>query len=84
MYRECFVCGRSNAVHKHHLIEGTANRRISDRYGLVVDLCLECHERAHRDAELADRLHRYAEQLWLDEHGGTVEEFIQIFGKNYL
>ena len=80
----CFICGRCADVHRHHLIGGTANRRISDRYGLIVNLCLECHEQAHRDAELADKLHRYAERKWLDENGGTIEDFIQLFGRNYL
>ncbi len=85
MYRECFVCGKlTDAIERHHLIGGTANRRLSDRYGLVVDLCVNCHRRAHRDNDLRLSLHQYGQLRFMDEQGATIDDFIKIFGKNYL
>lgn len=85
----CFLCGKQGIpLERHHLIGGTANRRLSEKYGLVVYLCSECHRTgehaAHRNAETAKMLHQYAEKIWLQEQNATVEDFIRVFGKNYL
>jgi len=89
MKNECFICGKTGVpLERHHLIGGTANRRLSEKYGLVVYLCAECHRTgehaAHRDPETAKMLHQYAEKVWLKEQNATVEDFISVFGKNYL
>ena len=85
MYRECFLCGcTTDRIERHHLIGGTANRRLSDRYGLVVDLCRRCHRLAHSDNETRILLHQYGEKLFMDQQNATVEDFIRVFGKNYL
>lgn len=91
-YRKCFLCGRSetsyNRLEVHHCIQGRGRRQISDRYGLTVLLCPECHRlseySAHKNAETADYLHKYAQRKAMQEQGLTVEQFIEIFGKNYL
>ena len=31
---KCYICGRTTLLHKHHCIKGTANRKISEKYGL--------------------------------------------------
>ena len=91
MENSCFICGRDGrSVHleRHHLIEGRGRRQLSEKYGLVVYLCPDCHRNgphaAHRDAVTAKRLHQYAQRLWMEQTGGTVEDFVKIFGKNYL
>jgi len=38
----CFFCGRQ-AEGEHHLIFGTAGRELSDKDGLVVPTCNNCH-----------------------------------------
>lgn len=93
---ECFFCGRNGAVDpldRHH-IYGGANRSRSEKYGLVVYLChRECHifgkDSIHggTTAEAQrrrDYLHRWGEQKFIEEQGATVDEFIDIFGRNYL
>ena len=50
----CVMCGRRYAVHTHHLIMGTANRKLSDRYGLTIRVCDECHNGA---VKAEDRIH---------------------------
>jgi 5-methylcytosine-specific restriction endonuclease McrA len=82
--KECFLCGRTGQLDRHHLIGGTANRKQSEKYGLVVYLCRNCHRLAHEDSGTYLQLHQYGERLWLKNEGGTVEDFIKVFGKNYL
>lgn len=91
MDRVCWLCGRNgngDPLERHHIFGG-ANRKLSEKYGLVVWLCGErCHrngkKRVHRCRETADRIHRYGQHLAMEENGWTVEEFIEIFGRNYI
>ena len=78
----CLICGKE-ASDRHHLIGGTANRRISDRYKLTVYLCRECHRMVHDDPKWNLALKRYGQKLWEDKYGSR-EEFIKIFGKSWL
>lgn len=93
---ECFFChrnGENDPLDRHHVF-GKYNRYKSEKYGLVVYLChRECHifgrdsihggttDEAKRRREA---LNKWGEQKWLDETGGTVEDFIREFGRNYL
>ena len=70
-------------------IFGGANRKLSEKYGLVVYLCGErCHRlgeySAHQNALVADYLHRYGQKKAMQEQNWTADEFREIFGKNYL
>lgn len=81
--KECFICGGYGSD-RHHCLHGTANRKNAEKYGLVVMLCHKCHMELH-DRGTNDRyLQQIAERKWLEATGKTVEEFINIFGKNYL
>jgi len=82
---KCYICGRTTLLHEHHCIKGTANRKISEKYGLKVPLCAYCHtgsEGVHHNREL-DLIYikRYA-QMEFEKHF-SYEEFMKIFGKNY-
>lgn len=89
--KECFLCGRNgngDPLERHHIFGG-ANRKLSEKYGLVVWLCGErCHRTgifsAHQSGEVADFLHRYGQRKSMQENGWTEDEFREIFGKNYL
>lgn len=85
MTGRCFLCRRDGFVHRHHIFEG-ARRHLSEEYGLVVPLCPECHtERdfsAHRCTDTAVMLKRAAQRKFERSH--TREEFIKLFGRNYL
>jgi hypothetical protein len=50
----------------------------------VVDLCTNCHFKAHHDSEFADFLHRTGQRKAMNEQGWTTDKFIAVFGKNYL
>ena len=47
----CVICNRK-ATDEHHLLFGTANRRLADLDGLTIPLCREHHEAIHRNKEL--------------------------------
>ena len=69
-------------------IFGGARRPLSDRYGLVVTLCEECHRTAewavHRDADTMQWLHEYGQRKAMREQGWSVDDFRRVFGKSYI
>lgn len=82
----CYICGTTQNLHLHHVIYGTANRKNSDEYGLTVRLCMEHHtgpQGAHANRALDLFLKRNAQQCF-EEQVGSREEFMKIFGKNWL
>ncbi len=89
--RECFLCGRNGSgdpLDRHHIFSGP-RRKLSEKYGLVVYLCHDrCHifgkDAAHRSKDTAQILHEYGQRKFMDEQGASVEDFIKIFGKNYI
>ena len=89
--RRCWLCGAPEGreyLDRHHIFGGS-NRKKSEKYGLVVDLChFSCHifgpKAAHRNAETMQRLHEYGQKKAMEEQGWTTADFIREFGKNYL
>jgi len=84
----CFLCGKHGYMETHHLCFGVGLRKLSEKYGLTVDLCPECHRTSpravHQCAEVANMLRAYGQKKWMDETGGSIDDFRRIFGKNYL
>ena len=88
----CFLCERRageryQAMHWHHVFYDTANRKMSEKYGLTVRLCsYACHEygpyAVHKNKEIDTWLKKTAQEAFEKTH--SREEFMQIFGKNYL
>ena len=89
-YEKCWMCKRNRHAGRleHHHIFGGARRKLSTRYGLIVTLCPDCHRNAewavHRSAETMLVLHRYGQKKAMEEQGWSVEQFVSVFGKNYL
>lgn len=89
--RECFLCGKVESsycrIEVHHIFPG-GNRKKSDKLGLVVDLCHECHNEppngAHFNKHTMLRLKQYGQRKAMTEQGWSIEDFIREFGKNYL
>jgi len=87
--RKCWLCGATNTqLHRHHIFPGK-NRALSEKYGLVVYLCWDtCHEygpnSAHKSKYTRQKLSEYGQKKAMQEQGWTAEEFIHVFGKNYL
>ena len=82
----CYICGSPNNIHKHHVFGG-ANRKRSDREGCWVYLCAPHHNMSdkgvHFDREADLKLKRECEREWVDRNG-TIEDFIEAYGKNYI
>lgn len=84
--KECFVCGTTLNIHDHHVFFGTANRKMSEKYGLKVFLCQEHHTGSHGvhfNKALDEGLKMLA-QAKFEEHYGSREDFIKEFGKSVL
>ena len=84
----CYICGRTEWIERHHIFNGTANRKKSEKYGLTVHLCHWCHNEpphgVHYNQEVDARLKQIGQQTAMREYGWTVDEFREVFGKNYL
>lgn len=84
----CFLCGRSDWIERHHIFNGTANRKKSEKYGLTVHLCHWCHNEppygVHFNSNRDLMLKRLAQEQAMEYYGWTVDEFREIFGKSYL
>ncbi len=88
----CFLCVvEGNAVirrgvHWHHVFFGTANRKLSEKYGLKVRLCLWHHtegvKAVHHNKEI-DTLLKKIGQYIFERHWPELC-FRAIFGKDYL
>lgn len=84
--RNCFVCGTTRNLHRHHIFFG-ANRKVSEKYDLCVWLCQNHHEgtmgvHGMYGHELDMELKRIGQITFEKTH--TREEFIAEFGRNYL
>ena len=77
----CWFSGAERNLHEHHIFGG-ARRKLSEKYGLKVYLRMDLHEKAHSDRETAMKLKRAGQRAFEKTH--TREEFMQIFGKNYI
>lgn len=88
----CYICGGLGGywgLDEHHVFGGFANRKLSEKYGLKVYLCHEkCHETGeeavHNNAEVDRALKATVQKIAMRHYGWTVDQFIKIFGKNYL
>lgn len=88
----CYLCAvlyqdfGEKHTEEHHAIFGTANRELSERYGLKVYLCDSHHrlgaEAVHNNAEMANLVQQRAQKAFETFYPGL--SFRQIFGKNYL
>lgn len=83
----CFACGRYGQMERHHAIFGTANKKKSDKYGLTVYLCADCHRGTAgvhgRDGYSLDlQIKRIAQKKFEEKHGH--KKFMEVFGRNYI
>ncbi|MGD6877863.1 hypothetical protein [Bacillus infantis] len=83
--KHCFVCG-SPYVQVHHIFYGTANRKLSDKYGYIAPLCAEHHTGSngvHFNKHLDMHLKKLSQEHF-ERQIGAREEFRRVFGKSYL
>lgn len=51
----CVICGRPTNV-THHFIEGTANRKLSEKFGLKAPVCDDCHNMTKNSMHLNPKM----------------------------
>lgn len=88
----CYLCTMLHGdysrktTQEHHVFYGTANRRLSERYGLKVYLCLAHHEygpeAVHQKQELSLMLKKKAQKAFMERWPEM--NFRSIFGKDVL
>jgi hypothetical protein len=87
----CFICGMNANLEPldcHHIFPA-ANRTNSEKYGLKVYIHhSKCHifgeNSVHRNAKVDKKLKTIAQKRAMRHYGWTVEQFREIFGKNYI
>jgi len=84
--KECYVTGRTDNLHKHHIYMGS-NRKISDKNGFWVWLTGEYHNQnskidVHHNWDFNLDLKMQCQHKFEESH--TREEFIKLIGKSYL
>lgn len=83
----CYFTGMPYC-HRHHIFYGPYRNK-SEEYGFVIPLASQLHEfepesvHGNPNQGLDLQLKQMAQQ-YFEEHYGTREEFIRIFGKNRL
>lgn len=81
---ECFICGYVGDTARHEVLHG-ANRSLSKKFGLWIAVCPRCHRNIHaEDNGKYLYLKESAEERFLHEYNVSIDEFISIFGRNYL
>lgn len=88
---QCYLCMKLHddysvkQVQEHHVIFGQGRRRLSEKYGLKVYLCLNHHtegsEAVHRNAELANKLKILGQRAFKKRFPEL--DWMLIFQKNY-
>lgn len=69
----CYICGR-RADEIHHVMHGP-DKKLSEKLGLMVPLCRECHNKVHHVGGEYDRILKVdAQRAYL----------IRVFGRCYL
>lgn len=83
----CYITGDEYNLHEHHVFNG-ANRKKSEKYGLKIYLRADWHNMekysVHMDAEFDRKIKAEVQQIAMAHYDWSVEDFIRIFGKNYI
>lgn len=85
----CYICGSVRWLECHHQhIFGAFNKKKSEKYGLLVNLCHWCHNcppnGVHHNREIRRKLQAYAQAKAMKEFNWSTEDFIKEFGRNYI
>ena len=91
----CYLCSVMDGddsykpdTEEHHIFPGNPNKKLSERYGLKVYLCIKCHrtgeEAVHNQPNRGRDLYLKMIAQKAFEKRYPLKDFKAIFGKNYL
>lgn len=75
---------KTKGCEKHHVFGNVANRPKSEAYGLFVWLTPEQHKYLHDHPSEMLKLKKIAQATFMHHYNKSVDEFIDIFGKNWI
>lgn len=81
---KCYICHTVGITEVHHCLHGTANRKLAEKDGLLVNLCPKCHRALHDKGTYDLYLKHVAQFAWQDYNMKTDTEWRARYGKNYL
>lgn len=85
--KECYITGSTFNLNSHHVFGGS-NRKLSEKFGLKVWLRADWHNMSdygvHFDKPFDDDLKKEVQKKAMKYYNWTTEDFIGIFGRNYL
>lgn len=84
--KRCYMTGYEGNLDRHHIFRAS-RRKLSEKHGLWVWLKHDVHMALHDHRKPYDGLENYLKEVGqraFEKNGGTREEFMQIFGCNYL
>ena len=87
--KECYICKTIYNLECHHCIYGIANRKLSERDGLKVWLCVEHHRGSYgvhgnNGHDLDLKLKKKSQLAWQEYYNKTKEDFIKEYGRSYI
>ena len=77
----CYICKQKKKDDLNEVFEGS-NRQMSMKYGLVIPICRECHNKYDLDINLRSKYMKEAQIIF--ESIYSHELFMKEFKKNYL
>ena len=75
----CIICVKKRD-NLHEVFFGR-NRQLSIKYGLVIPLCIECHQEIHKNKKLQDIWHKKGQDIFETYYPDL--DFLKIFRQNY-
>ncbi len=85
--KRCIFCDTTKDLHRHHIFFGNGRRKLSEKYGCWCFLCGNHHNMTNMSVHMNKFMDLSLKKLCQDEwekYYGTREDFIRIFGRNYL
>lgn len=91
--RTCYLCillnqdyAARSGLQEHHVVFGSANRRLAEHWGLKVYLCLQHHTAGsfavHNNADIRHLLQQKAQEIFEEQYSHQL--WMQVFGRNYI
>ena len=77
----CQICGQYGLTHIHHVFGGRW-RTVSEKMDFVIELCPECHRKAHVNIEFSDALKHDCQMEDLEDH--TLDEWMDLMHRNWI
>lgn len=85
--KRCLLCGTTHNLNCHHVFNGVAHRKISDKYGLTIWLCVDHHtgnNGIHRDYNLDLEIKKKCQLQAMSYYNWTIEDWFKIFRRSWI